>query len=287
MTSYVALLGDPVAGNPTSQMQNAAFRSAGLDWWYLDIRVEAGRLGDAVQAARVLRFGGLNLTTPHKIAVIPLLDGLERSAEISGAVNTVRLDPDGGLIGLNTDGLGFLHALRDAKVDPAGTTVVLLGAGGAARAVAVELALAGVARIVVASRSAGRREELVSMIVERTPAQSSGLDWPAEPELPPCDLLVHCTPIGMGTGEPAERVPPVRLEALSPETVVCDLNPDRAESAFLRKARTMGHRTLGGLPMLARQGAAGFEAWTGHTAPLQLMIDELEQVTGGTGEGTP
>lgn len=283
MTSYVALFGDPVAGNPTSRMQNAAFRSSGLDWWYLDILVEASRLGDALQAARVLRFGGLNLTLPHKIAVIPLLDGLERSAEISGAANTVRLDPDGRLIGLNTDGLGFLHALRDAEIDPAGTTVVLLGAGGAARAVAVELALAGAARIVVASRSAVRRDELVAMIGDRTAAQSSGLDWPGAPDLPSCDLLVNCTPIGMGTGEAAERVPPVRLEALSPQTIVCDLNPDRAESAFLRQARTMGHRTLGGLPMLARQGAAGFEAWTGQPAPLQLMIDELEQVARETG----
>ena len=278
MTRYVALFGDPVAGNPTSRMQNAAFRSTGLDWRYLDIRVEARRLGEAVQAARVLGFGGLNLTLPHKISVIPYLDGLERSAEISGAVNTVRVDPDGGLIGLNTDGLGFLHALRDAEIDPAGTTVVLLGAGGAARAVAVELALAGAALIVVASRSAGRRDELVAMIVDRTPAQSSGQDWPGELELPSCDLLVNCTPIGMGTGEAAEHIPPVRLEALSPRTIVCDLNPDRAESAFLRQARTMGHRTLGGLPMLARQGAAGFEAWTGHTAPLQLMIDQLELV---------
>ena len=283
MTRYVALFGDPVAGNPTSRMQNAAFRSTGLDWCYLDIRVEARHLGEAVQAARVLRFGGLNLTLPHKIAVIPFLDGLERSAEISGAVNTVRLDPDGRLIGLNTDGLGFLRALRDADIDPAGRTVVLLGAGGAARAVAVELALAGAARIVVASRSAGRRDELVTMIVDRTPAQSSGLDWPGDLDLPSCDLLVNCTPIGMGTGEAAERIPPVRLESLSPGTIVCDLNPDRAESAFLRAARTLGHRTLGGLPMLARQGAAGFEAWTGQPAPLQLMIDELEQVARETG----
>lgn len=281
MTSYVALFGDPVAGNPTSRMHNAAFRAGGLDWWYLDIRVEAGHLEAAVQAARALRFSGLNLTTPHKIAVIPLLDGLERSAEISGAVNTVRLDPDDRLIGLNTDGQGFLRALRDAQIDPAGTTVVLLGAGGAARAVAVELALAGAARIVVASRSAGRRDELVAMIGDRTPARSSSLDWPGErdvSDLPSCDLLVNCTPIGMGTGEAAERVPAVRLEALAPHTIVCDLNPDRAESAFLRQARTKGHQTLGGLPMLARQGAAGFEAWTGLPAPLAVMIDELEQV---------
>ena len=277
MTRYIALFGDPVAGNPTSRMQNAAFRATGLDWRYLDIRVETGRLGEAVQAARVLGFGGLNLTLPHKIAVIPHLDGLERSAEISGAVNTVRREPDGRLIGLNTDGLGFLSALRDADIEPAGLAVVLLGAGGAARAVAVELALAGASRIVVANRSAGRRDELVAMIEDRTPAEARGVDWTGDLLLPSCDLLVNCTPIGMGSGEAAERTPQVQLEGLAPAAVVCDLNPDRAESAFLRTARTRGHRTLGGLPMLARQGAAGFEAWTGHPAPLKLMIDELEQ----------
>jgi len=284
MTRYVALFGDPVDGNPTSRMQNAAFHATGLDWRYLDIRIQTGRLGDAVQAARVLGFGGLNLTLPHKIAVIPYLDGLERSAEISGAVNTVRREPDGRLIGLNTDGLGFLRALRDAAIEPAGLQVVILGAGGAARAVAVELALAGASKIVVVNRSAGRRDELVAMIQDRTPADALGVDWTGTLRPPACDLLVNCTPIGMGSGEAAERTPPVDLGGLPTAAVVCDLNPDRAESAFLRAARTRGHRTLGGLPMLARQGAAGFEAWTGHPAPLELMIEELEQAARATTE---
>src|SRR3972149_9920964 len=110
-------------------MQNAAFRHAGLDWHYLDIRVAEADRGAAVAAARVLGFGGLNLTIPHKVAVVPLLDELEPSAAICGAVNTVRCAPDGRLVGLNTDGLGFLRALRESGVEPAGQDVVLLGAG--------------------------------------------------------------------------------------------------------------------------------------------------------------
>ena len=152
VTQYVALYGDPVEGNPTSRMQNLAFEAAGLDWRYLDIRVRAEDLPAALSAARLLGFGGLNFTIPHKVAVIPLLDGLEPSAEISGACNTVVRQPDGRLIGSNTDGSGFLWSLRDEGIDPAGLDVVLLGAGGAARAVAVELALAGARRITVANR---------------------------------------------------------------------------------------------------------------------------------------
>ena len=277
MTHYVALFGDPVAGNPTSRMQNAAFEAAGLDWRYLDIRVQAAALPAAVTAARVLGFDGLNLTIPHKVAVVPLLDRLDRSAEKSGAVNTVRRESGGRLVGLNTDGLGFLLSVRDAGIDPAGSTAILLGAGGAARAVAVELALAGVARIIVANRGSERRAALIELIREQTGAAAEGIEWTGQLEPPVCDILVNCTPIGMGSGVDTE-VPPVRLDGLSASAVVCDLNPDAADTAFLRAARRLGHRTIGGLPMLARQGAAGFEAWTGRPAPVDLMIAALEGI---------
>ena len=278
MTEVVALFGDPVAGNPTSRMHNAAFRHMGLDWHYLDIRVLPADLGGAVAAARVLRFAGLNVTLPHKVAVIPYLDDLERSAAICGAVNTVRRDPDGRLIGTNTDGVGFLRAVRDADIDPAGLDVVLLGAGGAARAVAVELALAGARSITIAARRTGQREALAALILERTPASARGITWDGRLQPPTCDLLVNCTPVGMGRGDAARAVPDVDITGLPAACVVCDLNPDRADTAFLRLSRAAGHRALGGLPMLARQGAAGFEAWTGLAAPLEVMIAELERV---------
>ncbi len=275
VTRYVAVFGDPVEGNPTSIMQNAAFAHAGLDWHYLDITVPAADLAAAVEAARVLGFGGLNLTLPHKVAVIPMLDGLEPSAQISGACNTVVRQPDGRLIGSNTDGSGFVWSLRDAGIDPAGLDVVLLGAGGAARAVAVELALAGARRVTIAGRTASRREELVGILAARTPVEAVSLPWEGRLSVPACDVLVDCTPVGMGSGAAAEQYVDVDLSGLASATVVCDLNPERSDTALLRLARARGHRTLDGLGMLARQGAAGFKAWTGEDAPLEVMIAAL------------
>lgn len=276
VTQYVAVYGDPVEGNPTSKMQNAAFEALGLDWRYLDIRVRADDLEVAVSAARLFGFAGLNLTIPHKVAVIPLLDGLEPSAEISGACNTVVRQSGGRLIGSNTDGFGFLWSLRDAGIDPTGLDVIVLGAGGAARAVSVELALAGARRITIANRSQARRDALVGLLRSRTGVEVGDLAWQGLLALPPCDVLVDCTPVGMGAGAAAQEVVAVDLSALSPSTVVCDLNPERPDTALLRLARGRGHETLGGLGMLARQGAAGFKAWTGVEAPLAVMEAALQ-----------
>jgi shikimate dehydrogenase len=274
-TRYIALFGDPVEGNPTSTMQNTAFEHAGLDFRYLDIRVAAEDLVRAMEAARLFGFAGLNLTLPHKVAVIPLLDGLEPSAEISGACNTVVRQSDGRLIGSNTDGSGFVRSLRDASIDPAGLDVFILGSGGAARAVAVELALAGASRVTVAARNATTREALVAILRDRTATDGRSLPWVGTLAVPPCDVLVDCTPVGMGTGEAAEASVDVDLAALSTSSVVCDLNPETAESAFLCLAAARGHRTLDGLGMLARQGAAGFTAWTGVEAPVEVMVRAL------------
>jgi shikimate dehydrogenase len=275
LTNYVVLFGDPTEGNPTSRMQNAAFERVGLDWRYLDFTITASGLETAMSAARQFGFAGMNLTIPHKIAVIPLLDGLEPSAEISGACNTVVRQKDGRLIGSNTDGTGFVWSIRDAGIDPAGLDVVLLGAGGAARAVAVELARAGARHITIAGRTASKRDDLVDLLQARTPVAATSLRWEGILAVPDCDVLVDCTPVGMGEGAAAREVVAANLAALSRSTVVCDLNPERADTAFLERSRERGHKTLGGLPMLARQGAAGFKAWTGVDAPLDVMIGAL------------
>jgi shikimate dehydrogenase len=276
-TQYVALLGDPVEGNPTSKMQNAAFDHAGLDWHYLDFTVPASDLGAGIAAARILGFRGMNFTVPHKVAVIPLLDGLEPSAEISGAVNTVVRQPGGRLIGSNTDGSGFVWSIRDAGIDPSGLDVVLLGAGGAARAVSVELALSGASRVTIANRNAVKRDDLVARLSDRTAVKAVSLAGEGTLTVPPCDVLVDCTPVGMGTGDAGEAIVPVDLDSLAPDTVVCDLNPERSDTALLRAAAARGHRTIDGLGMLARQGAAGFKAWTGQDAPLEVMIATLQE----------
>ncbi len=251
-TQYVAVFGDPVEGNPTSIMQNAAFEHAGLDWRYLDFRVRADDLEDAVSAARLLEFGGFNCTLPHKIAVIPLLDGLEPSAQISGAVNTIVRQADGRLIGSNTDGSGFVWSMRDEGIDPAGLDVVILGAGGAARAVAVELALAGAARVTIAGRTAARRDALVDILDGRTEVEAVSLPWQGTLAVPACDVLVDCTPVGMGTGVAAEQYVDVDLSALPAASVVCDLNPETSEI---------------GLPAARRRARASHARRSGHARP--------------------
>ena len=276
VTQYVAAFGDPIEGNPTSIMQNAAFEHAGLDWRYLDFTVAAEDLEEAIKAVRTLGFAGLNFTIPHKVAVIPLLDGLEPSAEISGACNTMVRQADGRLIGSNTDGSGFVWSLRDEGIDPGGLEVVLLGAGGAARAVSVELALAGARRITVANRTPSKRDELVSILTERTSVTAVSMPWDGTLAVPACDVLVDCTPVGMGSGAAAQEHVAIDLSGLSGDTVVCDLNPERSDTALLQLARAHGHRTIDGLGMLARQGAAGFVAWTGQDAPLEVMIAALK-----------
>ncbi|MEO6713473.1 MAG: shikimate dehydrogenase [Mycobacteriales bacterium] len=282
MTQYVALFGDPVAGNPTSAILNAAFESAGLDWRYLDIRVSRETLPEAMTAARTLEFSGLNLTVPHKVAVVPLVDRLDRTAEIIGAVNTVRRE-GGSLIGSNTDGAGFISAVRHSGLDPSGLTVVLVGAGGAAQAAAVELAVAGAKRIVVANRSPERAATLVARLEQRTSVSAEATTWTGEFTPPACDLLVNCTPLGMGRTADQPDLVPVRLEGLAASTVVADLNPESADTAFLRRATAAGHRTLDGLEMLARLAAECFRLWTGHPTSPEAMRAELERVTGSTG----
>src|SRR3954452_3588704 len=156
----VGCFGQPVDENPTGVMQEAAFRAAGLNWRYLTVEVAPKDLADAIRGVRAFGMRGINLTIPHKVSVIPLLDEIAPDAAVIGAVNTVRREGD-RLIGENTDGRGFLRGVRvDAGVEPSGKRAVVLGAGGAARAIVTELVLAGVSDLVVVNRSADRAQKL-------------------------------------------------------------------------------------------------------------------------------
>ncbi len=164
----VGAFGDPIDENPTGLMMEPAFAAAGLNWRYQLLHVRRADLAAAVAGVRALNFRGFNLTIPHKVAVLPYLDAVAPDATLIGAVNTVRRDGD-RLIGENTDGKGFLRAVRqDAGVEPLGRRIVFLGAGGAARAMAVEMALAGAAHITIVNRSPDRGEELVRILQEKT-----------------------------------------------------------------------------------------------------------------------
>ncbi len=271
----LCLLGHPVAENPTSYMLERAFATHGLDWRYIQCDVPPARLADAVRGLRALGFRGGNCTIPHKVAVIEHLDRLSPAAKLVGAVNCLVRAGD-ELIGENTDGKGFLTSLS-ALAKPAGMHVAILGAGGAARAIAGELALAGVAEITIVNRHRGRGEELVQMIEQRTNVPARYAPWQGDYLVPRhMHLLVKATPVGMFP-QGDQRVE-VADESLHPGLIVCDAVINPPDTGLLRRARAQGATALDGLGMLVNQGVIGFRMWTGIDPDPQVMRQALEEV---------
>jgi shikimate dehydrogenase len=263
----------PAGGNPTVVMVEAAYRQLGLDASYLNCEVAPDALGDAVRGARAMGWAGFNCSLPHKVAVIDHLDGLAPSARVIGAVNCVVVR-DGRLIGENTDGQGFVAALRTVT-DPAGRHIVLLGAGGAARAIAVESALAGAARLTIVNRDAARGEALAALVRSATPAQAQALAWRGDFTVPPdADIVVQATSIGLA-GTAAARVP-LDLGSLRPGLVVADVIPNPPRTALIRAAEARGCQVLDGLGMLVEQARIAIALWTGRQADAAVMRASLE-----------
>jgi len=272
----VGVFGYPVAENPTCVMQEAAFAALGLRWRYLTIEVKPEALPDAVRGLRAMGMQGINLTIPHKVAVMSLLDEISPDAALIGAVNTVRRAGD-RLIGENTDGKGFLRGIREAAgLDPRGKRVVVLGAGGAARAITVELALAGAARLVIVNRSLERGQTLVADLKARTSADATFEPWLGTYRVGrEIDILVNATSIGLYPD--VDALPDVDLKSVRSDLLVCDVVPNPPETRLIKAARARGLNTLTGLPMLVHQGAIGFEMWTGQPAPEAVMTAALEK----------
>jgi shikimate dehydrogenase len=262
----VGLFGQPVAENPTQAMVEAAFRSLGLDWRYLTLEVAPDDLGDAVRGARAFGFRGFHCTLPHKVTVIPHLDRLGESAAAIGAVNcVVRRGEE--LVGENTDGRGFLRSLA-GRLDPRGASVVVLGAGGAARAIAVELQLAGAGRLTVVNRSEERGRELAEAV------GAEYVRWEGDYEVPAgTDVLVNATSLGLHPNVD-ERVP----VAFHPPLLVADVIPNPPETRLLRDAAAAGCEILDGLGMLAEQGVLAVELWAGETPDADVMRAALAAV---------
>ncbi|RWR26358.1 shikimate dehydrogenase [Sinirhodobacter populi] len=262
----------PAGENPTVAMIEAAFAHHGLDWRYINVEVAPGDLGDAVRGARAMGWRGFNCSIPHKVAVIEHLDGLGQSAEIIGAVNTIVRRGD-RLIGENTDGRGFVAALREV-VDPRGKSVVLFGAGGAARAVAVEMALAGATRITIVNRSAARGQAVVDLLNTRTAAQARYAPWTGPFSVPQdTDIVIHATSVGLYPD--VEAMPDIDIDSLTPGMVVADGIHNPPLTRLLRAAQGRGCRTVDGLGMLVQQGVIGIKYWTGVDANPQVMRQAL------------
>jgi len=275
-TRILAIFGDPVAHSLSPLMQNRALTQAGIDAVYVPCHVPAARIGAAVDAIRSLDFLGVNLTVPLKELVCPLLDDLDESARLIGAVNTV-VNRSGRLTGYNTDADGFLASVReDLRFDPRGRRILLLGAGGACRAAVVALCRAGAAQVSIANRTVSRAARLVDDFAAHFPETSLAavsLDPVAlEGALRDSELLVNTTSIGL-KGEGFETFPWAAVPVGAP---VFDMVYSASVTPFVAGARRHGHPATGGLGMLAGQGEKAFELWTGQPAPAGVMRASLE-----------
>jgi shikimate dehydrogenase len=265
------------AGNATVAMIEAAYRHHRLDWRYINCEVTPERLGEAVRGARAMGWAGFNCSLPHKLAVIEHLDGLGESAAIMRAVNCAVRRGD-KYIGENTDGKGFLLSL-EGVVDPRGKRIVLFGAGGAARALGVELALAGASSISVVNRGAERGTELIGVINDKTSTKAELIVWDSKYEVPPdADIIINATSIGLYPHVDGRLN--IDVESLKPGMVVADVVPSPPRTNLIKDAKTRGCTIVDGLGMLVNQGVISIKYWTGVDVDPTIMRKKLEEIYG-------
>ncbi|MEM1539170.1 MAG: shikimate dehydrogenase [Candidatus Bathyarchaeia archaeon] len=272
-TKVCAVIGDPIEHSLSPIIHNAAFQHLKLDFVYVAFRVKQGVLRRAVQGIRSLNIHGLNVTMPHKTAIMKYLDEIETTAKAIGSVNTV-LNMDGKLIGFNTDGIGALNALKDNHVELRGKKLLLLGAGGAAKAIAYQLAQE-VEELLILNRTGEKAEKLAEFLQRNFNKKIIGKalspkllrEWLKE-----ADILINATSVGM---YPHSDQTLVEREWLKPSLAVMDIVYDPLETKLLRDAKSVGAKVIDGVDMLLYQGAASFEIWCGRPAPLKVMREAI------------
>jgi shikimate dehydrogenase len=269
----VGVFGHPAAENPGVIIQEAAFRDLGLkNWRFLTIDVDPGKLGDAILGLKAMKFRGINCTIPHKIEALKYIDTIASSAKLIGAVNTI-INDDGVLTGENTDGQGFMIALENAGVAPQGKNVVVLGAGGAARAICVELALAGARHLTIVNipKDMALGESLVRILKENTKVSVDYVPWVDAFRIPAdTSILVNATSIGLYPN--VSDKPNIDYDTITKDMYVQDVIPNPAFTPFLREADKRGVRWQSGMQMLINQAALNITMWTGLTPNKDVMI---------------
>ena len=274
-TQFCGVIGNPIEHSLSPAIHNAAFQKLALNFVYLAWKVE--RIGDAVSGLRALgNFRGASVTIPHKVAVLPLLDEVDTTARHIGAVNTIVAE-EGKLLGMNTDATGALRALREGNAPLKGASVVILGSGGAARAIAFALAAeAGVRRFDLLGIEVDERRNLATDLKDKTGVSvgESDLDeGRLKDVLAEARVLIHCTPVGMAPKTGRSCVP---AKFLHRELTVMDVVYNPRETQLLTEAKAAGCRTISGLEMFLYQAVAQFERWTDRSAPIQVMRAVLE-----------
>ncbi|WP_371371403.1 shikimate dehydrogenase [Sporomusa aerivorans] len=272
-TKKVGLLGWPLGHSLSPIMHNAAFAACGLDYVYLPLATPPELLGDAIAGLKALGFAGVNITIPHKVAILNYLDAIDESAQLVGAVNTIQFK-DGRLIGHNTDAGGYVGALRLAGVDVTGKHAVILGAGGAARAVIAGLIGANIASVTVGARDLEKAAAIAALFSVGTPV--SGVRWDSQAfsaALLKANIIINTTPLGMYPDLLSQ--PPIPWEVVPLSAVISDLVYNPSMTPFMTEGVRRGHMVVGGEGMLLEQGALAFELWTGCEAPRDVMRQAL------------
>jgi len=274
-TLLVGIIGDPVEHSLSPPMHNAAFTHLMMDYVYVPFHVRDENLESAIEGARSLELKGLNVTIPHKTAVMPYLDEVDQAAQLIGAVNTIKFSKNKAK-GYNTDGVGAVRALEEI-IPVKDKRVVIMGAGGAARALAFQLILNGIGELAIANRTREKAVQLAHDIqgkMEFSP-EVTGL---GEVELSTTDILINTTSVGM---HPHQDQPPLlRAEKMHPGLVVNDLIYNPLKTNLLKEAEKIGARTLNGTKMLIYQGMESFRIWTGVTPPVEVFETSLIRILG-------
>jgi len=281
-TELVGIMGYPIRYTLSPTMHNAAFRVMGMNWIYLPLRVPPGEVKTALEGLRSLDFRGANVTIPHKVETAAFLDDLREDALLTGAVNTVVREGE-RLLGYNTDTAGFTAFLRETRIKVEGARVLLIGAGGASRAVALSLLREGAARIYIMNRTTSKARELKAVLKRVNPDSDISertFDREGSRVLQECGLVVNCTPLAVE--EKAEL--PIDYGDFGGGQWAVDLNYAGSETAFLKEASSRGAETANGEGMLIHQAAVSFRLWTGEDPPLQRMRQALKEAVYGKGQ---
>jgi shikimate dehydrogenase len=274
-TRLCAVLGSPIGHSASPAMHNAAFAALGLNWRYLAFEVDPKNLRAAIEGARAMNFAGINLTVPHKLLAVDMVDELDISAETWGAVNTIKFMPDAAgkisAVGFNTDAGAIVASLReDLKVELGGAKVLLLGAGGAGRTAALKLAAENVAELFLVNRTVSKAEEIAAEIKKQFPSVKISVGYP-KAEI---DLLLNATSLGL---KPEDSSPLDEKQfSLKQTRAVYDMIYQPAETKLLADAKSAGCKIANGIRMLVHQGAKAFEIWTGQPAPVAVMRRAVE-----------